>query len=295
MYDIMDTAEKSERRRKKMKMFVKDIRVPFVSRGSKWSYGEHYHYEFEYWHMIDGRAEVRVSGKSYTLSSGQVFIAFPFVEHEYVCEGENLSTVGIFPPSDIHEFTDILLRYRPVNPVISVSEMFPGFNESLDRFFAYFSGGGANRRVVSCMLGALIGEMLSATQFESRGGASPDVFEKLIDYCLENFCDPELTLERTASTLGYSRCYLSHVMSESVGIGFTKFLNSLRVDKSRKILLNAEIPITTVALECGFGSIRTFNRVFAGLTGVTPRDFRREWGGRDTHDYYEKNAGMFNI
>ena len=84
-------------------------------------------------------------------------------------------------------------------------------------------------------------------------------------------------------------------MSESVGIGFTKFLNSLRVDKSRKILLNAEIPITTVALECGFGSIRTFNRVFAGLTGVTPRDFRREWGGKHTHDYYEKNAGIFYI
>lgn len=278
-----------------MKMFVKDIRVPFVSRGNNGSYGEHYHYELEYWHMIDGRAEVRVGGKSYTLSSGQVFIAFPFVEHEYICNSENLSTVGVFPPTDIHEFTDILLRYKPVSPVINVSEMFPGFGEALDRFFRYFAEGGANGHVVSCMLGALIGEMLSGTRLESRCGASPDVFEKLIDYCLENFCDTELTLERTASTLGYSRCYLSHVMSDSVGIGFTKFVNSLRVNKSCKMLMDAGIPITMVALECGFGSIRTFNRAFAGLSGVTPRDFRREWGGRDTHDYYEKNAGMFNI
>lgn len=76
-----------------MKMFVKDIRVSFVSRGNNGTYGEHYHYELEYWHMIDGRAEVRVGGKSYTLSSGQVFIAFPFVEHEYICDSENLSTV----------------------------------------------------------------------------------------------------------------------------------------------------------------------------------------------------------
>ena len=85
------------------------------------------------------------------------------------------------------------------------------------------------------------------------------------------------------------------MISDSVGIGFTKFVNSLRVNKSCKMLMDAGIPITTVALECGFGSIRTFNRAFSDLTGVTPRDFRREWGGKHTHDYYEKNAGIFYI
>jgi AraC-like DNA-binding protein len=37
----------------------------------------------------------------------------------------------------------------------------------------------------------------------------------------------------------------------------------------------AEVPILTIALDAGFGSIGPFNRAFKAHTGLTPTEYRR--------------------
>jgi AraC-like DNA-binding protein len=63
---------------------------------------------------------------------------------------------------------------------------------------------------------------------------------------------------------------------------FNSFLNRYRIAEAKAALADpdqAEVPILTIALDSGFGSLGPFNRAFKAETGVTPSDFRKRTGG----------------
>jgi AraC-like DNA-binding protein len=65
------------------------------------------------------------------------------------------------------------------------------------------------------------------------------------------------------------------------GLGFRNFnhmINHVRIAAAKRKFADASLdrlPVLTIALDCGFGSIGPFNRAFKAETGMTPVDFRR--------------------
>jgi AraC-like DNA-binding protein len=60
---------------------------------------------------------------------------------------------------------------------------------------------------------------------------------------------------------------------------FASYVNAFRAEEVRRRLLDPrqdEIPILTLALEAGFGSIVAFNRAFKDRYGSTPSAYRAE-------------------
>ena len=60
---------------------------------------------------------------------------------------------------------------------------------------------------------------------------------------------------------------------------FNLFINQYRVKRAQQILLSEEAKdwsILSVALDSGFSSLATFNRVFKSIAGVIPNEFRRQ-------------------
>ena len=147
----------------------------------------------------------------------------------------------------------------------------------------------AEKKTAFLMLGSIVGEMLSCIRLKKNADVSNDTVERLVSFCLTNYMEPTLSLETVSAELGYNRSHISRLLSRAMGVGFTKFLNSIRIDKSYSILRQTDLPITTIALECGFGSIRNFNRAFSDFTGMTPSGFRRRWSGDNYYDYYEND------
>ena len=84
----------------------------------------------------------------------------------------------------------------------------------------------------------------------------------------------QLTLEGLSKRLGVSRFTLSRVFSEQIGCGFPEYVNRLRLNEAETMLANTGLPITEISYRCGFETPRTFNRVFRGQLGVTPREYR---------------------
>lgn len=80
--------------------------------------------------------------------------------------------------------------------------------------------------------------------------------------------DRPLPLEELARTLGYEPHYLSRLE-----ITFTESLNRYRVAQSCQMLRERDWPVTLIAGQCGYGSIRNFNKAFKGLT---PREYRQQ-------------------
>lgn len=88
--------------------------------------------------------------------------------------------------------------------------------------------------------------------------------------------DPEFTRNALAEELGVSINRLSHAVNQVYGESFPELVNRCRVDYfMRRVLTGAPArqTILELALESGFPSKSTFNRVFKDHVGVTPSAF----------------------
>jgi len=91
------------------------------------------------------------------------------------------------------------------------------------------------------------------------------------------YLNPDLRLNDLATALGISERMLSQVLSEAMGQSFYEVVNHYRVAAVRHRLTDpsaAHLTLLAVAMECGFSSKASFNRVFKKQTGVTPSAYR---------------------
>ncbi|MBO2011859.1 helix-turn-helix domain-containing protein [Hymenobacter negativus] len=90
--------------------------------------------------------------------------------------------------------------------------------------------------------------------------------------------EPELTLTELAHRLRTNPALLSKVINAGCGQNFNDFVNTYRVAEARRKLADprfAHYSLVGVALESGFNSKSTFNRVFKKLLGQAPSEVGR--------------------
>lgn len=90
------------------------------------------------------------------------------------------------------------------------------------------------------------------------------------------FLNPELTLPELAAQLGSSTNELSGLINRVLGLNFFDFVNGYRVEEVKCLLQKGEHTRQTllgIALDAGFNSKASFNRVFKKLAGQTPTEY----------------------
>ena len=92
-----------------------------------------------------------------------------------------------------------------------------------------------------------------------------------------NFQEP-FTMDDMARSLGVSKEHLSRMFSKKLGVAFHRYINSMRMEHAKKLLLTTGKPITEIAYECGFDCQRSFNRIFRDTFHLTPREYRARHG-----------------
>ncbi len=94
----------------------------------------------------------------------------------------------------------------------------------------------------------------------------------------ELFLDSELTLQKVSDLLSVNKSYLSQVVNQEFGCGFTDFINDYRIRKAKELLedpQNSQIKLLGIAMDSGFNNTTSFTRVFKKYMGVTPSEYRK--------------------
>ena len=90
--------------------------------------------------------------------------------------------------------------------------------------------------------------------------------------------DPGLTFAQFATRLRLPEPTLRRVINHRLGHGhFRNYVNGYRIEEAKRRLrdpASARDKILAVALESGFSSLASFNRVFKQTVGKSPREFR---------------------
>ena len=95
-----------------------------------------------------------------------------------------------------------------------------------------------------------------------------------MDYCARHYTE-EISLEELARDLHMSKYYVSHIFSEQLNTGFIDYINTLRLSEACRYLESTENNVTEIGELVGFGSTRTFNRVFKSRYQVSPLEYRQ--------------------
>ena len=90
--------------------------------------------------------------------------------------------------------------------------------------------------------------------------------------------DEEMTIAKLASQLGVQEYRLRRHINGALGHrNFAAFLNGYRLVEVKSALADPtqkDVPIITIALDAGFGSLGPFNRAFREAEGMTPSEYR---------------------
>ncbi|MGG1552542.1 helix-turn-helix domain-containing protein [Paenibacillus ferrarius] len=112
----------------------------------------------------------------------------------------------------------------------------------------------------------------------AAGRTSPSVWP-IIHYIHRNYQE-DLALSDLAARFSLSVSRISEVIKQTTGQTFVHFLHDLRLRHACSLLVSTDMSVTEIALEVGYGSYKTFSRIFRESKGVVPKEYRRTEHGR---------------
>ena len=96
----------------------------------------------------------------------------------------------------------------------------------------------------------------------------------LIQYMKYNY-NSDMCIKNTAEIFQLNPVYLGKLFFQETGTTFTEYLNELRVNEAKKLLINTDVKIQKIAEKVGYQNTNYFYAIFKKNTGVTPAEFRR--------------------
>lgn len=85
-------------------------------------------------------------------------------------------------------------------------------------------------------------------------------------------------IDSVASGLGMSRRKFTEQFRQETGQTWLRYVRERAIEHACQLLSQTRAPVASIAFECGFADLSTFYRHFKSITGVAPREWRREQG-----------------
>ena len=103
--------------------------------------------------------------------------------------------------------------------------------------------------------------------------------EQIACYIAENCCSP-LSLNSIAEHFYMNKCYLSRIFKEDTGFTVNGYLHARRIQKARALLVQDPMNISEISEAAGYENLTYFERVFKKHTGMSPLEYRKQYGKR---------------
>ena len=122
----------------------------------------------------------------------------------------------------------------------------------------------------------LLNDILYLHQREQTGRQVPDKRILQAQEIIRSRFDKDVTVSQIAKAVHLSYPQFNRLFVKHMQMTPTQYINQMRVDKAKVLLLTTDLPINAVAAECGFRDIYYFSNFFKAATGVAPTRYRAE-------------------
>ena len=258
---------------------------------TNFSFIAHWHLDVELIYVLNGTIQVGINSENRVISKGGFAICGSGDIHFYNSDDpESEVMIVIFRPDLIESFGSWPKFIRFVTPFIDKNQPFykniskPTLKR-IEKIFKlliteYEQKQSSYDMFIKGLLYELCGIALrnipccsTETKRDSKVFSEIKAIQLALNYLEDNYAN-DISLDDLAVHVYMSPFHFSRLFRNICGTSFKTYLNTTRINKAETLLSTTDLPIVDIALDCGFNSVRTFNRVFKSIKGKTPSNAR---------------------
>lgn len=84
------------------------------------------------------------------------------------------------------------------------------------------------------------------------------------------------SVEELANICGYNENYFIKAFKKETGKTPYAYINGMKIEKAKQLLLNSDASLAQISLECGFGAYINFYKSFIKAEGVPPLEWKKK-------------------
>ena len=242
-----------------------------------YNYDLHWHDCFEIEFVLEGKATQVLNGEKYDMSAGTLYMLNPTDFHSVKSDGAEVYNI-MFSEEVLDEevlqkilgveknivFT--LSDREDVNMKFMMSQMLYEFDNDSE-----FSD-----LLIKNYMECLLMMILRKCEFgkEQKRDSENDSVRKALLYIHSRFRENP-TLVQVAEIAGFNKNYFSGLFHQTTGKTYKEYLNALKLEHSKKLVITSNLPITEICYASGYNSLTNFLRVFKNQYGVSPAAMRK--------------------
>ncbi len=225
----------------------------------------HWHMECELIYAEKGSAEIMSENTVYSLCEGKsIFIKKEAVHYIKAEENSIISVMKLTPELIASAFGN----KEPVCPLIDgnypIKPVFDKIRQELTENERYYD------IICSSLAEFLLAEIFRGEKTKQSADSSDSTeYKRLLQLINERYAD--ITFDEAADFMCFCKPYFSKYFKKMSGMTFSEYLNIVRVSEAVKMLSKKKLSASEISVEAGFGTIRSFNRIFKKYTGFSPR------------------------
>lgn len=241
----------------------------------------HWHMECELIYAEKGSAEIMSENTVYMLDEGRcIFIKSGAVHYIKAEENSVISVMKLMP----EVISSSVGNKIPACPLIEenypIKPVFDKIRQELTEKGRYYD------IICSSLAEFLIAEVFRGEKTEQAADKSDNTsYKRLLQLIDERYAD--ITFDEAADFMCFCKPYFSKFFKKMSGMTFSEYLNIVRVSESVKMLAEKNLSAGEISAAVGFGTIRSFNRIFKKYTGFSPRELPEDFifiGGKNHSD-----------
>jgi transcriptional regulator GlxA family with amidase domain len=110
----------------------------------------------------------------------------------------------------------------------------------------------------------------------AAGPKEETIVAKVLRYVTDHLSE-QLSMEQLADAVAVSRRTFSRVFARTADMTPSAFVEQVRIDHSRKLLEETDLPLKTIAFRCGFHNSNQMRFIYARRLDTTPREYRERF------------------
>ena len=263
------------------------IKINQLSHG----YPSHRHDFLEFSYVIAGRGSEVINGVSHPMEPGTFTFILPYQIHKICTQpGQTLVLINCMFSMDLlmgaggkAELDGLLTDDEQLPAFVQLaSGEHDRFQQLLQQMLDEYGG---QDRWRAALLRAKLTEVLvsfdryrrllhhSTTDVRSSVGRTSPTW-RIIHYIQRNYQEP-IALADLAERFGMSMSRISERIKETTGQSFVQILNDLRIRHACSLLVSTEMSVSEISYEVGYGSYKTFSRLFREQKNMVPTRYRQ--------------------
>jgi AraC-like DNA-binding protein/quercetin dioxygenase-like cupin family protein len=262
---------------------------------------QHSHNFIEFDYVTQGQLHKSIEGRDYVFNQGEILFLNRDTNHtEYwyhkdmavMCllisnsffdkamrldiAGEENGELENFPRRFLHDMNRdfFFIRFIPKNGPLQI----PPFFEYIYTEFLLPRAGGNHliTGLVERFLNEFPREYHSAIEWNNLALNRNKEFEKVRAYMEEQY--PRVTLKSLIEKFGHSINYYNKMIKSHTGLSYVKYLQNIRLEKAKQLLMSTKFPIEEIACRVGYKDPSHFYKIFYEKYQIRPKEIRSRAG-----------------